>query len=165
MLTQADKLARAREIYPLVKDTPLTCNLASILAARATDFTNEEAGAVKPFLPDWYPGMECKKDRLITYQGEVYRIGQDHTATDTYHPGDEGTTALYSHILLDEEDNEIWQEFDGVSGTYRYLQVVRDPDDWLLYRSTLQGTGNVWGPPHEQPAYWELVEGQNGIES
>ena len=118
------------------------------------DLTNEEAIASKPLFPQWQVGFDYKKDWIIQYDGSLYRIGQDHTSQEQWIPGSEGTTALYSKISISEEGYETWKEWDGVSGSYASGQSVEDPNDNQLYISKIDS--NVWGPPSEQPTYWEL---------
>lgn len=118
------------------------------------DLTDIEASNYVSVYPKWQAGFNYKKDWIIRYEGDLYRIGQDHTSQEQWVPGAEGTTALYSKIDISEDGYEIWQEWDGVSGSYAKDQIVKDPNDEQLYKSLLDN--NVWGPPSEQPNYWEL---------
>ena len=120
------------------------------------DLTDAEASNFKQFYPEWVVGIDYKKNWIIRYGEDLYRIGQDHTSQEQWVPGADGTTALYSKIDISEDGYETWQEWDGVSGTYAKDQVVRDPTDEQLYKSLI--SNNVWGPPSEQPDYWELYE-------
>lgn len=120
----------------------------------APNLTNEQALELNLLFDEWVKGMECKKDHIVRHEGELYRIGQDHTAQEQWKPGDKGTTALYSHIKITEEGYEVWKAWDGVSGIYAKDQIVEDPEDGLLYKSKIDN--NVWGPPHTTPNYWEL---------
>lgn len=118
------------------------------------DLTDEEAIAYKDFYPEYKVGVDYKKDWIITYDGDLYRIGQDHTSQEQWVPGETGTEALYSKIEITEEGYEVWQEWDGVSGSYANGQIVKDPTDEQLYQSLIDN--NVWGPPSTQPDYWQL---------
>ena len=120
----------------------------------APNLTDEQALKLNLLFETWAKGMECKKDHIVRYEGELYRIGQDHTAQEQWKPGDEGTTALYSHIKITEEGYEVWKAWDGVSGVYAKDQIVEDPEDGLLYKSRIDN--NVWGAPHTTSDYWEL---------
>ena len=102
----------------------------------------------------WQPGYDYKKDWIIEYDGNLYRIGQDHTSQAQWIPGTPGTESLYSKIEITEEGYEVWKEWDGVSGIYAKDQIVRDPTDEQLYKSLIDN--NVWGPPSTQPNYWQL---------
>ena len=120
----------------------------------APNLTDEQALELNLLFEEWVVGMNCKKDHIVRYNGELYRIGQDHTAQEQYKPGDEGTTALYSHIEITEEGYEVWKAWDGVSGIYKKDQIVEDSEDKKLYKSKIDN--NVWGPPHSTPNYWDL---------
>ena len=120
----------------------------------APNLTDEQALKLNLLFETWTKGMECKKDHIVRHEGELYRIGQNHTAQEQWKPGDEGTTALYSHIKITEEGYEVWKAWNGVSGVYAKDQIVEDPEDGLLYKSRIDN--NVWGPPHTTSDYWEL---------
>ena len=117
------------------------------------NLTNAEATQCASFYPDWKVGFDYKKNWIIRYGDDIYRIGQDHTSQEQWVPGETGTEALYSKIEI-EGDYEVWKAWDGVSGSYSKDQIVKDPTDDQLYRSKIDS--NVWGPPSEQPDYWEL---------
>ena len=116
--------------------------------------TDEEAIEFQLFFPTWKSKISYKKDQIVRYRDELYRIGQDHTSQEQWIPGEIGTEALYSKIEFTEEDYEVWQEWDGVSGSYANGQIVQDPTDGRLYKSLIDN--NVWGPPSTQPDYWQL---------
>ena len=120
----------------------------------APNLTDEQALELNLLFDLWFVGMTCKKDHIVQYNGELYRIGQDHTAQEQWKPGDEGTTALYSHIEITEEGYEVWKAWDGVSVIYKKDQIVEDSEDKKLYKSKIDN--NVWGPPHSTPNYWDL---------
>lgn len=125
----------------------------------APDLTDEQALSIPLLFDEWTVGKKYKKDYIIRHNGELYRIGQDHTSQEQWEPGDEGTAALYSHIEITEEGYEVWKPWDGVSGMYAEGQIVEDPDDGQLYKSKIPN--NVWGPPSQQPMYWELYKEEN----
>ena len=99
--------------------------------------------------------MTVKKDFILRYEGDLYRVGQPQLeVSEIYIPGTAGTESLYSKIEFGEGGYEVWKEWDGISGIYQQDQVVIDPfDDNNLYISKIPN--NVWGPPHEQPDYWD----------
>ena len=121
-----------------------------------SNLTDTEALNYISVYPEWVVGFDYKKDWIIRHGEDLYRIGQDHTSQEQWVPGADGTTALYSKIEITESGYEVWQEWDGVSGSYAKDQIVRDPTDEQLYKSLIDN--NVWGPPSEQPGYWELYE-------
>ena len=117
------------------------------------NLADKEAIDFQKFYPSWQVGFDYKKNWIIQYDGSLYRIGQDHTSQAQWTPGSDGTTALYSKIEI-EDGYEVWKAWDGVSGSYSKNQIVKDPTDNQLYISKIDS--NVWGPPSEQPTYWEL---------
>lgn len=125
----------------------------------APDLTDEQALSIPLLFDEWTVGKDYKKDYIVRHNGELYRIGQDRTSQEQWKPGAEGTTALYSHITITEEGYEVWKAWDGVSGMYAEGQIVEDPDDGQLYKSKIPN--NVWGPPSQQPMYWELYKEGN----
>lgn len=133
---------------------------ASILFVRANakTLTNEQALSVSLLFDEWVKDKDYEKDQIIRHKGELYRIGQDHTSQEIYPPDAEGVTALYSHITIDEETGyEEWKPWDGVSGIYQPDKPVIDPTDGQIYISKIPN--NTWGPPSQQPLYWELYKG------
>ena len=119
------------------------------------NLTDTEALNVSNLYPEWTVDFEYKQNWIIRHADHLYRIGQDHTSQEQWIPGSDGTTALYSKIEI-EEGFEVWKEWDGVSGSYAKDQIVKDSTDNNLYKSKIDS--NVWGPPSEQPDYWELYE-------
>ena len=105
----------------------------------------------------WTPGETYILHEIVNYNDELYRIGQPELqASEIYKPGDPGTGALYSHIEIGGDNYEVWKPWDGVSGIYQQDQIVHDPfDGGNLYKSKIPN--NVWGPPSQQPDYWEKV--------
>lgn len=125
----------------------------------APDLTDEQAFSIPLLFDEWTVGKEYKKGYIVRYNGELYRIGQDHTSQEQWKPGGSGVTALYSHITITGEGYEVWKPWDGVSGIYAEGQIVEDPNDGKLYMSKIPN--NVWGPPSQQPMYWELYKEGN----
>ena len=115
--------------------------------------TDSEAVTYISVYPEWQVGFDYKQDWILRYGEDLYRVGQDHTSQEQWVPGSEGTDALYSKIEITEDGYEVWQEYDGVSGTYSTGQIVKDPNNEQLYISKIDS--NVWGPPSEQPDYWD----------
>lgn len=145
----AEKAMRTNEQIQLAIPMMVQANSALI--------TDAQALTIPLLFKTWTPGDTYKLNEIILYEvdGELYRIGQPElTATETYKPGDIGTTNLYSHIEIGDDNYEVWKPWDGVSGIYQQGQIVHDPyDNDNLYISKIPN--NVWGPPHEQPTMWD----------
>lgn len=133
-------------------------SILELAKMQAQSLSDAEAVRVPALYDEWIAGETYKRGEIIRFKGGLYRIGQDLTSSDTYKPGEEGTTALYSHITIDSETSyEVWKEWDGVSGIYKQGQIVKDSTDNALYRSKI--ANNVWGPPSSTPDYWEKYNG------
>lgn len=128
-----------------------------MVQANSADIPDAQAVTIPLLFKKWTPGETYTLHEIVRYEvdGELYRIGQPEiTASDVYKPGEVGTESIYSHIEISEEGYEVWKEWDGISGIYQQGQIVQDPfDDDNLYISKIPN--NVWGPPHEQPTYWD----------
>ena len=125
-----------------------------MIQANSASFTDAQALEISLLFREWTVGDSYTRNEIIRHDGELYRIGQDHTAQAQWVPGTAGVTALYSHIEIGGDNYEVWKAWDGVSGIYQQGQIVHDPfDGGNLYKSKIPN--NVWGPPSQQPAYWE----------
>lgn len=150
------KVEEERKAMQVAQETEEQIKVAArMFVTQLTTLTDAQALSVSHLHDEWTIGETYKQGKIVQYQGELYRCGQPEiVASDTYKPGDPGTTALYSHIEI-EGGYEVWQRWDGVSGIYAQGQKVKDPDDGKIYESLVPN--NVWGPPHEQPTYWQEV--------
>ena len=118
------------------------------------NLTDDEAVSYISVYPEYKVGFDYKQGWIFRYGEDLYRVGQDHTSQEQWVPGETGTESLYSKIEFTSGGYEIWQEYDGISGSYSNGQIVQDPTDNQLYISKIDS--NVWGPPSTQPDYWEL---------
>ena len=135
------------------EDAQIQIAARMFVRTNATMLTDAQAVAVSLLFDEWAVGVEYKRDFIIRYDDELYRIGQDHTSQEQWVPGAVGTESLYSHIVIGNDGYEDWKEWDGITGLYQYGQIVRDSDDGQLYKSKIPN--NTYGPPHEMPDYWE----------
>lgn len=157
-----DPIPLSEEELPIAKEVTRQTQIqnAAILFVRSSApfLSDEDVLNVSLLFEEWSVGKNYKKDDIVQYADDIYRIGQNHTSQEQWKPGDEGTTALYSLIKIDESGYEEWKAFDGVSGIYALDQIVKDPSDGKLYKSKI--ASNVWGPPHLNPDFWELYEAE-----
>ena len=137
-----------------LNQTVLNFGMAFSPVIMRAGLSDKEASTVASLYPEWTVGFDYKQNWIIQHDDNLYRIGQDHTSQEQWVPGTVGTESLYSKIEISEDGYETWKEYDGVSGAYAKDQIVRDPSDNNLYKSKIDS--NVWGPPSEQPDYWEL---------
>ena len=128
-----------------------------MVQANSASIPDAQAVQIPLLFREWKVGDSYIQNEIIQHDGELYRIGQDHTAQAQWVPGSTGTTALYSHIEIGEDNYEVWKPWDGVSGIYQKDQIVHDPEDNNnLYISLIPN--NTWGPPHSFPSLWELYD-------
>ena len=127
-----------------------------MLTKISPQLTDKQAFSMDKLFEHYSVGRGYVKGEIFIYGEDLYRVGQDHTSQGQWVPGADGTTALYSKIEITEGGYEVWQEWDGVSGSYANGQIVQDPTDEQLYKSLIDN--NVWGPPSKQPNYWDLYE-------
>lgn len=121
----------------------------------AASLTDEQAISVSGLIPAYEVGRGYKKGDLLTYEGEVYRVAQDHTSQAQWVPGS-GTESLYTHITLAGDSIPVWQQPTGAHDAYNTGDKVHYPDaSGPVYVSKIDG--NSWSPD-AYPAGWELSE-------
>lgn len=111
------------------EDAQLKIAARMFIRANATMLTDVQAATVSLLFEKWTIGVEYKKGSIIRYDGELYRVGQDHTSQEQWVPGAVGTESLYSHIVIGNDGYEDWKEWDGITGLYQhgqdYINMVR----------------------------------------
>lgn len=121
----------------------------------AASLTDEQAISVSGLIPAFEVGKDYKHGDLLTYEGEVYRVAQDHTSQAQWAPGS-GTESLYTHITLAGDSIPVWQQPTGAHDAYNTGDKVHYPDEsGPVYVSKIDG--NSW-LPDAYPAGWELSE-------
>lgn len=121
----------------------------------AASLTDEQAISVSGLIPAFEVGKDYKHGDLLTYEGEVYRVVQDHTSQAQWVPGS-GTESLYTHITLAGDSIPVWQQPTGAHDAYNTGDKVHYPDEsGPVYVSKIDG--NSWSPD-AYPAGWELSE-------
>lgn len=152
MLTQADMIAKAKLIRQGVEWSVKSIR-AIPLVMMCSDLDDSDATEYKDLYPEWRVGKKYRTDDVFRHEEELYRVNQDHTAQEQWEPGGEGTESLYTHIAVTPSGWEVWQQPTGAHDAYALGYIVLDEEDGNTYRSLIDG--NVWGPPHEQPQFWE----------
>lgn len=113
-------------------------------------FSDEDARDVKDFYPQWKIGVAYKQGWVILYNGNLYRIAQDHVSQEQWKPGEVGTESLYSNISMNSSGYEIWKQPTGAHDAYNTGDIVEYKG--TLYKSLIDG--NTWAPD-VYPAGWE----------
>lgn len=154
---------KAENEYQVAVSTQTFAAIPMMVQLNSAAIPDAQAATIPLLFKKWTPGETYKKDEIIRYENsnarsatpQLYRIGQPElTASDIYKPGDTGTEALYSHIVIDEEGYEEWKAWDGVTGLYQEGDIRRDPTDGQLY--ICKGDNCTYGPPHSTPDWWDL---------
>ena len=126
----------------------------------------EHAGTVDDPIP-YDQTMAVYNGKYYTYDGILYLCIRD-SGNPLY--ADPGTLIDNYFVVADETGEtqpgqsgegeetgyEEWKSWDGVSGIYQTDNPVIDPNDGQVYISKIPN--NVWGPPSQQPMYWELYK-------
>ena len=122
------------------------------LAKELTNTMSDETAIQFPSLiPDFSLNYSYKKDDRFTYNGDVYKVNQDHTSQEQWVPGETGTESLYTKLTLNDSGYTVWTKPTGAHDAYNTSDIVVYMGK--LYVSKIDG--NVWSPD-EYPAGWEL---------
>lgn len=118
-------------------------------------FSPEQAMMIKDLniYPLYSVGIFYKKDTYFTYDGDLYRVLQDHTSQAQWIPGEPGTEALYSKIMNDESGYPLWSQPTGAHDAYNTGDVTNY--NGILYESLIDG--NVWSPD-SYPQGWKKYD-------
>ena len=155
-MSNIDTNAIANNIMNLTRNMAAISSVLPSIVMRA-NLNDAEAIKYKNLYPEWTVGETYELGWIVSYEGELYRIGQPSiTASETHLPGATGTESIYSHIKVDEEGYEYWKEWDGITGLYDVGDIVRDPEDEQLYICISPNC--TYGPPHSVPSFWKLYE-------
>lgn len=153
-LSQADRLRRARTLRSMTSGAVKGVRAIPSIIMRA-GLDDLDALEHAELFPEWAAGKAYRVDDVIRCEGELWRVNQDHTAQAEHRPC-EDTTSLYTHITVSPSGWEVWQQPTGAHDAYALGYIVLDEVDGNVYRSLVDS--NVWGPPHEQPQFWELYQ-------
>lgn len=108
--TNGQNAALAAQKQREKEEAQMPAAVRMFVRANSDSFTDEQILAVSSLFEEWSVGVEYKRGQIIRHDDEVYRIGQDHTSQEQWVPGADGTTALYSHIVIDKEGYENWKQ-------------------------------------------------------
>lgn len=131
--------------------------LRAVLQMFAQSLPDEKAMEVATIYPKFKLGVLYKKDIIFSYgenevgDPQLYRVNQEHTSSEQWIPGAEGTTALYTAIGLNESGYPIWSQPSGEHDAYDIGDIVDYKG--TLYRSKING--NTYSP-EVYPNGWEI---------
>lgn len=140
----------------LEENPPLTISDSVLQAARfmALSFTDEQALQVPDLYPVWAPDTTYKMNQRLTYNGQLYKVNQDHTSQDNdgWHPGESGSVSLYTAITLNESGYPIWTPPSGGHDAYNTNDIVEK--NGVLYKSLIDGNTTDPADPSNQGRFW-----------
>ena len=121
--------------------------------------TDEQAVQVPDAFPIWMTHVNYHAGERLRYQGDVYRVLQDHESQASWTPVD--APSLYAKVLSGQgggdepqEDYGVWEQPDStnpfMTGDRVHFPTATDP----VYESTIDN--NIWSPS-DYPAGWKLV--------
>lgn len=118
----------------------------------AENLTDEEAVDNSELYPVWDPeSHEYKVGDRIRYNGELYKVLQDHSSQADWSP--ETAAALFAKVLPGQDGTEIgeWVQPDSTNAYSKGDRVIYDGK---TYESLIDN--NVWSPA-AYPAGWKEV--------
>ena len=118
----------------------------------ASSFTDEQAVLVKDIYETWRPDTAYKTGQYLVYNGDLYKVNQDHTSQSDWLPG-VGTDSLYTAVKLNTEGYPVWSMPSGAHDAYNIGDIVEY--NGVLYKSLIDG--NVWSPD-AYPQGWEETD-------
>lgn len=110
------------------------------------DISDEMALAIPALFPSWEPDTSYIFEQILEYNGELYRVAQNHTSQAQWIPGQTGTESLYTHITIDPETGyEEWKQPTGAHDAYSFGDIVtHNGKTWV---SNVPGEHtNTWEP-------------------
>lgn len=155
-VTNEQNAAREAESSAIRMGSQISLAAQMFVQSSAKDMSDKQAALLDTLFKEWEVGLYCENKDIVRYKGKLYRIGVNHSASDTYHPGDVGTESMYSLIKIDDDGYEYWKDWDGISGYYNEGDVTRDPNDEQLYVCIKNNC--TYGPPSEVNEFWKLYE-------
>ena len=127
-------------------------NLSKVVFAK--DLTDEERDNLLNQYPEYEVGASYQASDVINYNGELYKVVQEHTSQDDWKP--DSTLSLYTPYLKGEiADKEIVHEWQQPSGAHDAYQT----GDKVLFEGKVYESiidANTWSPEGYPPG-WELV--------
>ena len=116
----------------------------------AITLTDEQALEVRDLYDEYQVDHAYKKDERFTYNGQLFKVNQDHTSQEQWVPGETGTESLYTSLEMGDNGYLNWQQPTGSHDAYNTGDIVNYKGE--LYKSLIDG--NTWAPD-VYPAGWE----------
>lgn len=137
MLTQADKLSRARDMREQVGsiDPDAPALLSELYPTVSATLTETEQVRFERYTPEWEPDTAYKQCQTLMRKGQLYRVSQDHTSSDVYPPETAGES-LYYPITVAPDGIIVYRECHGDYDMVRAGEKRHYPDaEGPVYRA------------------------------
>ena len=116
--------------------------LRPIIEKASASLGDEDALEAIELFPKWAVGVNVKKGMRLRYEGELYRVEQDHTTQADWTP--DNTPALYTPVA-EPGTIPVWVQPTGVQDAYMMYDKVYYPNEGdTIYISDVDN--NVWQP-------------------
>lgn len=155
MLTQADKLSRARDMREQVStiDPDAPALLSELYPTVSATLTETEQVRFGRYTPEWEPDTAYKQCQTVLRGGQLYRVSQDHTSQEVYPPETAGES-LYYPITVAPDGIIVYRECHGEYDMVREGESRHYPDaDGPVYRAKVDTAYS----PDTVPDDWELT--------
>ena len=117
-----------------------------LLHKASASLTDEDALEAVELFPVWAVGVNVTKGMRLRYEGELYRVEQDHTTQEDWTP--DKTPALYTKVA-EPGKIPVWKQPTGAQDAYRLNDKVYYPNkgdtiyisiiDYNTYAPTVYG--------------------------
>lgn len=154
MLTQADKMNKAREMREQVENIdPLASELcADLYPTVSCTMTETEQVRFMRYTPEWEPDTDYKQCQTVMRDGQLYRVSQDHTSQEQYPPETAGES-LYYPITVAEDGIIVYRACHGEYDMVRKGEKRHYPDaDGLVYTALVDTSYD----PDTVPGNWSV---------
>lgn len=158
MLTQADMLARARDMREQVGtiDPDAPALLSELYPTISTTMTETEQVHFERYTPEWKPDTEYRQCQTVMRNGQLYRVSQDHTSQEVYPPETVGES-LYYPIEVAPDGIVVYRTCHGAYDMVRKGERRHYPDAEGPVYEAREDTAYS---PDTYPNHWTKLSGE-----
>ncbi|ERL64061.1 hypothetical protein L248_1708 [Schleiferilactobacillus shenzhenensis LY-73] len=127
---------------------------AEVIAAPAAASTVDDktAMALADMWPTWSASaVKYTKGQIVSYDGHLYRVVQDHTSQADWLPGN--APSLFAPITIDNDGIEEWTQPGGAYNAYAKGKQVKH--NGHIWESLVDS--NNWEPTADATTLWKQV--------
>lgn len=158
MLTQADMLARARDMRDQVEtiDPDAPALLSELYPIVSATMTEADQVRFERYTPEWEPGTDYRQCQTVMRNGRLYRVSQDHTSQEVYPPETAGES-LYYPIEVAPDGIIVYRTCHGAYDMVRKGERRHYPDAEGPVYEALADTAYS---PDTYPQHWTKLSGE-----